>query len=302
MVMNYLYTVEKFKLAKIPYYTMELVYDDRSPEIAEAFHVRGNSYMFQKENICHLLEKRIPTNYTKLLFLDADLVFSDEDWYNKLSEKLNSYEVVQPFTNAIWLNLEYNHIIMQRISCVFNKDKNKNNINGSHVGFAWAFQRSYFNEVGMFRYAIVGGGDSYCSMIYLNNTSYMDTSSSIPEIVSQFKILFNSSRKPSISYLNGNIFHLWHGSLENRDYVNRKDILSGIGDISNVLIENQDGVFEFTDHILNEKMCNYFIRRDDDGQSKIINNKNKSYINNLNNTVIHHDKNTSKLISTRVFN
>jgi hypothetical protein len=302
MVMNYLYTIEKFKLAKIPYYTMELVYDGRSPEIADAFHVRGASYMFHKENLCHLLEKRIPANYTKLLFLDADIVFSDEDWYNKLSEKLNSYEVVQPFTNAIWLNLEYNDIIRQRITCVFDKDKSKININGAHVGFAWAFQRSYFNEVGMFQYAIVGSGDTYSSMLYLNNKSFLNNPGSIQGVSSQFNMLFNSSKRPSISYLNGNIFHLWHGSIENRNYAKRADILSGIEDISNILIKNQDGVIEFTDPTLNEKMYDYFFNRDDDGLSEVVKKNGTSYINNLNNTGIHRDKNTTKLISTRVFN
>lgn len=302
MVMNYLYTIEKFKLAKIPYYTMELVYDGRNPEIADAFHVRSSSYIFEKENLCYLLEKRIPTNYTKLLFLDADLVFSDEDWYNKLSEKLNSYEVVQPFTNAIWLNLEYNYIIRQRMTCVFNKDKSKSNSAGAHVGFAWAFQRSYFNEVGMFRYAIVGCGDSYSSILYLNNTSFLNSGADIKAVLSKFNMLFNSSKRPSISYLNGNVFHLWHGSIENRNYVKRVEILSGIEDISNILTENQDGIFEFTDPTLNEKMYNYFSNRDDDGLSEVVKKNGRSYINNLNNTEIHHDKNATKLISTRVFN
>jgi hypothetical protein len=267
LLMNYLYIVEKLKIAKIPYYTLELVYDGRSPEITDAFHLRGSSYMFQKENLCHLLEKRIPKYYTKLLFLDADLVFSDPDWYNNLSESLNTYEVVQPFTNALWLNLEYNNIIMQRITCVLDKDKAECNIQGAHVGFAWAFQRSYFNEVGMFRYDITGGGDSYCSMLYLNNRSYLKKDSAVKQCTNEFNNMFNNSRRPSLNFLNGNIYHLWHGSIENRNYMCRRSLLNTDNDITDILTETSDGILKFIDININNKFYNFFMNRYDDGLS-----------------------------------
>ena len=58
LLMNYLYTTNKLKLANIPYYTLEVVYN--KPEIPEAIHIACKSIMFQKERLCYVLEKHIP--------------------------------------------------------------------------------------------------------------------------------------------------------------------------------------------------------------------------------------------------
>ena len=267
IIMNYLYTVEKLKLAKIPYYTLELVYDDSSPEIADAFHVRGTSHLFQKEHLCKLLEQRIPESYTKLLFMDADLVFSNKDWYNELSKSLDSYEVIQPFTNAIWLDLNYNNIEDNRITCVYFKDKSNFPIFQSHVGFAWGFQRSYYREVGMYCYAVLNSGDSFSSMQFLNNDYFLKY-----PLVNTSRFLntclkYLEGRKPTLSHINGNIYHLYHGSIHNRKYGILLDIANTIKTIEDILVENEDGVFELTDQTIKDKMHEHFIDRNDDGAS-----------------------------------
>jgi hypothetical protein len=264
ILMNYFYTVEKLKLAKIPYYTLELVYDGSSPEIADAFHVRGTSHLFQKEHLCKLLEQRIPESYTKLLFMDADLVYSNPDWYNELSTSLNSYEVVHPFTNALWLDLEYSIIEENRITCVYFKDKYIFPICNSHVGFAWAFQRPYYREVGMYCYAVFGSGDSYSSMQFLNNDYYLKITSIYTPPFTNSYLKYSEGRKPTISHINGNIYHLYHGSFQNRKYSSRFNIIHGIENIEDILIQNEDGVFELTDQVIKDKMREYFIDRNDD--------------------------------------
>jgi hypothetical protein len=85
MVMNYFYTIEKLKLAKIPYYTLELVFDKQEPELADAFHVWSKSILFHKENLCTILESKIPWWFSKVLFLDADIIFGNPDWYSEVS-------------------------------------------------------------------------------------------------------------------------------------------------------------------------------------------------------------------------
>ena len=86
MLMNYFYTIEKLKLAKIPYYTLELVFNRQEPEIKDAFHVYAKSVMFHKERLCSLLEAKIPWYYSKVMFLDADIVFGNPAWYSEVSD------------------------------------------------------------------------------------------------------------------------------------------------------------------------------------------------------------------------
>jgi hypothetical protein len=86
LLMNYLYVREKLRLAGIPTFTIEM-YED-TPEIHDAIHLKTDFILFQKERLCHLLEKRIPSVFKKLMFMDSDLVFDNLRWYDDVSKKL----------------------------------------------------------------------------------------------------------------------------------------------------------------------------------------------------------------------
>ena len=71
MLMNYLYVKNLLVQQGLPVFTLELVYEGRSPELPDAFHVHTNSFLFHKENLCKILETKLPPCYKKLAFLDA---------------------------------------------------------------------------------------------------------------------------------------------------------------------------------------------------------------------------------------
>jgi len=259
MLMNYLYTVEKMKLAKIPVFTMELVFD--KPEIADAFHVKGQSVMFHKERMCQLMEKRIPWRYRKLLFLDADIVFANPAWYSDLSRRLDSYQVVHPFASACWLDITYKKVEDERLSVLY-MDKAKLYNPVYHPGFGWAFQRSWFKRVGFYTYGVTGSGDTLSSAAWLGVEfvpSYLRDA--FRSSYSEFKKL----PRPTISCIEGTVYHLWHGTRKNRKYQERHTLLDGVEEIRAAIIENRDGVFEFKDPELQQKIRGYFDGRDDDG-------------------------------------
>ena len=91
ILMNYLYTVAKLNLAGIPNYTLEMY--EKKPELSDVFYIKTDIILFQKERLCHLLEKKIPKQFTKLLFLDCDVIFDRKSWYNDISQMLDTYEI-----------------------------------------------------------------------------------------------------------------------------------------------------------------------------------------------------------------
>jgi hypothetical protein len=111
LIMNYLYVIEKLKVAKIPYFTIELVIEGTNPCISDALHVYGKSYLFQKENLCRILETKVPSKYTKLLFLDADVIFDSPGWYDQLSDILNQHEVCHCFETLQTLDITYKKVL-----------------------------------------------------------------------------------------------------------------------------------------------------------------------------------------------
>jgi len=262
MISNYLYTVEKLRLASIPYYTIEMTYGIAEPEIADAIHVKSNSYMFHKERLCSILERHIPAKYKKIMFLDADLIFENPDWYDHTSMLLNCVNVVQPFNTCTWLDITYTQSVKDSRSFVF-MDPTKHNIN-YHPGFAWAFQREWYKKVGFFEYTITGSGDSHSAYAWVNCTLPEITlrPAFIPEYM---KFLEKIDKPPSLAATPGRILHMWHGTRENRGYVKRHLILDGVEDVRSIITENSYGCFEFKDIKWNEPFKKYFDDRQDDG-------------------------------------
>ena len=261
MLMNYLYTIEKLKLAKIPYYTLELVFNRQEPEIKDAFHIYAKSIMFHKERLCTLLEGMIPWYYSKVLFLDADIIFGNPDWYSEVSSALSDHDVVQPFTTAVWMDITYTKATQIRESVLF-MNREKTFDHKLHPGFAWAVTRKWFRKVGFFEYGVTGSGDTLSAAAWLS-VKFPETYLK-PALVPAYKE-FDALPKPRITCTSGPVFHLWHGTHVNRRYVDRHVILDGVADIRKVMRPNWNGAWEFSIKGLSEKLLEYFNDRVDDG-------------------------------------
>ena len=298
--MNYLYTIEKLKLACIKYYTLELYFD--KPEIHDAIHIKGSSVMFHKEQLCHVLEQSVSSWYTKLLFLDADIIFETPDWYTRISVLLDDHDIVHPFEHCAWLDLTYKHEELVRESIVKQKHHKVYNSN-YHPGFGWAFRREWFKHYGFFRHAITGSGDTLSAAAWFNQklplgynfpkaleASYAvykkRISSSgptgpsglaglvallcgplglpslcLPSETIEASTVFNG---PRVTFCPGRVFHLHHGSRKNRKYSDRHNLLNGITDIRKELKTSFTQVFSFRTPSLSDSMRTYFEERLDD--------------------------------------
>lgn len=266
LLMNYLYVAEKLKVSNIPFFTLEMYLENESPEIKDAFHVKTDFILFQKERLCHLLEKMIPKKYSKLLFLDSDLIFENTHWYDELSEKLDTSHIVQPFSIGVWLDITYTKVVKQRMPIIFynkfGKLSMEGGIGGYHPGFAWAFQRKWFKDYGFFQHAILGDGDSLSSTVWLDYQDFEYRDFMKPSIE-----VFKASikEKPSICFLDGAIYHLWHGDQKKRQYSSRREIFKNVKDIRNIIYTKPNGLFALKDDKLKAKIRKYFLKRDDDG-------------------------------------
>jgi len=253
---NYL-TMRK-KLNKFPVFTLELVLNGQEPRIPDAIVVRTSSWMFHKERLCRILETHIPADYTKICFVDADILFGDPFWYSNVSLKLNAYHAVQPFEEAIWLEPD-NHRITNRL-----ESSGKHGATEPfHPGFAWAFQRNWYCKYGYYDYAITGGGDAVSVAAWFR----IQLTREICEFPT-YKDFFErvGSVRHRVSYVPGKVFHLWHGFPQNRQYRSRHTILRDVKDVRDIVRQNSDGVYELTDARIGTELRTYFENRDDDGK------------------------------------
>jgi hypothetical protein len=268
ILMNYFYVRNLYEQQGLPVFTLELVYEGRKPEVPDAFHVTGKSFLFHKENLYRILEAKIPCQYKKLAFLDADVYFTDKTWYKKVSDLLNTHDVVQPFERAHWLDLTYKKTMLTRKSVVLNTKREWDF--GYHPGFAWCMTRKWYTKVGFFDYAVSGSGDTLSSAAWLQKT-FPENFQSLPKPLIPKYLTFRSQPVPRIAYLKEmDLYHLYHGSRENRQYAERHKMLNISGEIEDHIEVNKDGVFEWK--VIpkwNPLYLQYFKKRDDDGLSEI---------------------------------
>ena len=271
LLMNLLYIKNIMESRGYPTFTLELVLGKNKPELTEAknvFIINGNSIMFHKERLCRILEQKVPPIYKKLLFCDGDIIFKDPNWYHSLSKALDKYDIVHPFREGIWMDLTYTQQIIRRKSSFLSKSKIWDPL--YHPGFAWGFKREWYRKVGFFDYGITGSGDTLSCAAWMRK-EFAPNSGSVPKQAIEQK--YNEYKKlvnkyvPKMTYLDGEVEHLWHGSRKNRKYAERHTILNSVKNIDSILYTNEDGVFEFSDTAFNTPFTNYFEERKDDDLS-----------------------------------
>ncbi len=267
ILMNYHYVVNEFKLQKLPVFTIELVFDGCLPEIADAIHVNGNSFMFHKERLYRLLEKKIPKEFTKLAFLDADILFNDPSWYYNTSNLLDKCDVVQPFERCHWLDLTYTRKTLTRETVLKMKGDDYNC--NYHPGFAWCMRRDWYNKVGFFDWALTGSGDALSVIAWLRKRIPSNFNSCPQSIACEFNN-FKRLEAPRITYLhNVEVSHLYHGTRVNRQYTQRHELINVSRDVKGLVVINKEGVYEWADlKFWNPIFLKYFKNRNDDNLSE----------------------------------
>jgi len=269
---NLLYILKCMRDKDIPCFVAECVFFDRRPEVPGAdILVRSNSVMFYKEQLINKLEAIVPEQYTKLVIIDSDVIFGSPDWLDQISNKLETVEVVQPFSTACWLYPDNTRIRAKKPSYGYALAHNlpKDPPNAYHPGFAWAIRRELFRSIGGFYdKAIAGNGDIMFVFSLMDNIHPLYLARYSPCTLDTWNSYNDKVRaiKPSVSYLTMDIYHLFHGLRRNRQYASRHDILNDAlkEGWDTVITTNEDGLYDFKDKLFSDSLLKYFRDRDED--------------------------------------
>ena len=274
--MNFLFIESMLKASQIPVFTVECVIKDQPPLLQNpTLQVRSESPLFYKEHLYNLLVPKIPEQYTKLVFLDADILFDASNWIDDISKALDTYDTVQPFFLAHWLDVDYKKILTSNNSTIYalknlNALKNKD-IYSYHPGFAWAMRRDFFTKIGgFFDRCLFGTGDSFFAHIWVVNQTGNNVALQTCPLIDKEYIDWITHVIPipkTVTYLPFTIYHLYHGSLTNRQYNNRYERINKIVKTNEwdlYFYKNNDNVYETKDPILIDLLIKYFNSRYED--------------------------------------
>jgi hypothetical protein len=266
LINNLLFIKHMLDLANIPYFIGEMSIN-HSPflfaESSNIFHFESPDNMFYKENIINLMEPLLPPIYDKFCIMDADIIFDNSDWYNLISSKLNDVNICQPFSTAYWLNITYDDVIRENYSYL------KKRI-GGHEGFVWGFQRAWFNTYKFPTGCFMGSGDTLFVKAVFEKQIFEQHEYLYDSLV---KYITNLPSTISSDYLDMNVYHLYHGTINNRQYLSKhtkfNNLLTNLKiTTSDELIENNaDDIMQWMPNyrnLFNSFMEEYLINRNDD--------------------------------------
>ncbi len=264
---NLLLVKHYFDLANIPYFIAELAFNNDKFILNKSDNIlqlRSNSYIFYKENLINLLEKIIPNQFTKLCIMDCDIMFENPNWYDYISGLLNKSKICQPFKTAIWLNESFRHS-KSMTSFLYTKDRS------GHPGFMWAFDRKWFQTNKLPDFGVIGGADTIFSFVFMKNASIQSLNSYFTKSYTKYKNNITDINFTITGDLN--IYHLFHGTPVNRQYLSRHELLIkeikkyNYDDISYLIEYDNNGLIHWKKEVkdnMNKVMLTYFKNRSDD--------------------------------------
>lgn len=239
------------KIKHLNHRIIECIIGDSDPQLPENENIKRvytDTLLWHKESLLNNIISELPKEYKYIFWVDADLIFTNPKWLYSGAKFLKNCNILQPFEYCIHLErdeIKPSFDITKAKSEVFNiRDKssirlwrsfsanyettklsNSRNydIHG-HVGFAWAAKREILEKVPLYDKALVGGADhimAHAAAGHIPNfciqRSFTDDINDINEWSKEF---FNET-KGQIGFVEGDIYHIWHGDLDKRNYLKR---------------------------------------------------------------------------------
>jgi hypothetical protein len=262
----------KLDNAQIPNYAIELCIGEQQAQTRADFVVYSPTALFYKEILWNRLATLVPAQYTKLVFIDADVLFLTPDWVDQCSAVLNTADVMQPMRSTRWLGGGYSASYASKL-CAESRT-----FEYGHPGFAAGVRRTWLEKIG-FPAAVMGSGDGILwdaiaySLKKISASavkSYPDFHARVAEKATPDYFELCAATPPKCGVLSEvDAIHLPHGSLATRGYSARHNNFTR-DDFSN-LLHTDDGIPHWpADSRPADLAAEYFSRRREDGPAHIV--------------------------------
>lgn len=191
-----------------------------------------HAVFWHKESLLQLAIDRLPDEYDAVCWVDSDVIFeATPGMAARIIEALSSHAVVQPWTEIKYLGPDGKPISeWQRSMALANRHKSNPNANPkySFPGMAWAARRDTLAKIGgMYTRAITGGGDVAWAAPAWNDLDTLHDRQWSPALVDSVCDWGRALTRETggiVGMVEARAFHLYHGRLHHRQYVERNAI------------------------------------------------------------------------------
>lgn len=237
------------------------------------WHVIGatnDQVMMQKERLLNIAEQMVPKEYDALVWVDADILFDNPEWFAATARALDVHPIVQPFSKARWLGRS-GETVDRRPSIAHQPDGL--HLCHSHPGFAMAARRSLWTQGrgGLYEGLVVGNGDVGFAAAALDRDQVGHITMH-PALKAHYEDWSKPVRKwlkgRPMGCVQGTASHLWHGEKKDRRYVDRNEVLIKTLDPAKHLTHGGNGLMTWTEAApfgLRYAIRSHFANRREDG-------------------------------------
>lgn len=241
---------EYYKSIKhLNHHIVECVIGDSKPELPENKNISRiytNNLLWHKESLLNNIITKLPQKYKYIFWIDADVIFTNRNWLVDGVNALKKYKIIQPFEYCVHLNKDefkptfdvdsykgtvsnskLRHKQLWRSFCANHTIGLSNDCNydiHGHVGFAWGAQRDVLEKVPLYDRALIGGADHIIAHAAAgqipHNCITKSFTDNLTDVINWSK-RFYSVINGNIGYVKGDLYHIWHGNIENRQYLKR---------------------------------------------------------------------------------
>lgn len=272
---NYERFIAHMQEQKVNLFCAEVAFPGQSFPSKSAFIqivATDENVLWQKERLFNLIVEKLPPQFDKIAFVDADLLFFDPTWIKRSCEMLSEKMGVQLFNRVYRLDHQ------GRVAAAFKSvgpggkdyvlEEHRPGRLWSAPGGAWLVHRAIFP---LYDRAVDGAGDSLMlhawtgqktSNVYAGRTFHERAFFDVWADVAYKKV------RGRIGDIPGECFHLYHGKASNRAYDERSGILrSEQYDPARHVYEDCNGLLAWTAEAplqLKRGFANYFRSRHED--------------------------------------
>jgi len=242
----------------VPLVTVEVYYGAK-PELKEGdasvlIQIPGSDVLWQREHLLTLALRSVPQVCERIVWLDCDLVFVNDEWPEAAAGLLEQFPLVQVFGELREIQAEilqgrsgvteiadlmsefpdprsfsFAHKLLELRSLSLENALASGLHQGSTTragtGIGWAFRREVFAEQGLYNGSVIGGNDRAmaCAALGRFDIAERNWRMNTPQ-----RDHYRAWAEPhyrtvdgQIAYLDQCVLHLSHGSLANRGYGSR---------------------------------------------------------------------------------
>ena len=235
---NYVDFAASLRRQKVPLLTVAISDSAHQPALqgGDVIQLYAPDRMWHQVAAVNVAYRLLKGRCEAIAWLDADIVFNNDDWVSRTLKTLKRYQVTQPWTTVRYAPPRDAGVVSDwpatDKACAASSIAEHSQ---THPGYAWAARMEFVEQVGGLFDACIGGTNDRALLAAFAGTSspllFHGMSTGLVDAIKAYCQRVNTvtSGECVIGATAGEITHLYHGNKKQRKYVDRHRVMSQHG-------------------------------------------------------------------------